>query len=280
MIKIGVIGNGFVGKATRLLECDDINIISYDKNPELCQPLGITINDLSDCEFIFISVPTPMNKDSSCYLGIIESVINDLNSINFSGYLILRSTVPPGTSDKLKCCFMPEFLTEKNYINDFINNEDWVFGNFNQSDIEFPKKIKNLFDIAYKNHKIKHNNVHFVSNSEAEMIKMFKNCFLATKVSFCNEMYTYCSEKGINYNNVINIAGNDKRILHSHTQVPGHDGEYGYGGTCFPKDTNSLLHEMKQTNACPLILNAVVTRNETIDRPNKDWFKNKGRSVL
>ena len=57
MIKIGVIGNGFVGKATKLLECDDINIISYDKNPALCQPLGITINDLSGCEFIFISVP-------------------------------------------------------------------------------------------------------------------------------------------------------------------------------------------------------------------------------
>lgn len=175
---------------------------------------------------------------------------------------------------------MPEFLTEKNYVNDFINNEDWVFGILNQSDTDFPRKIKNLFDIAYKNDKIKYNNVHFVSNSEAEMIKMFKNCFLATKVSFCNEMYTYCNEKGINYNNVINIAANDKRILHSHTQVPGHDGEYGYGGTCFPKDTNSLLYEMKQTNACPLILNAVVTRNETIDRPNKDWFKNKGRSVL
>lgn len=280
MINIGVIGNGFVGKATRLLECDDINIISYDKNPELCYPLGTTINDLSCCEFIFISVPTPMNKDSSCYLGIIESVINDLKSINFDGYVILRSTVPPGTSDKLKCNFMPEFLTEKNYINDFINNEDWVFGSFNQDDIEFNNKIKNLFDIAYENGKIKYNNVHFVSNSEAEMIKMFKNCYLATKVAFCNEIYTYCIEKGIDYNNVINIAANDKRILHSHTQVPGHDGEYGYGGTCFPKDTNSLLHEINKTNAKPLILNAVVYRNENIDRPNKDWMNNKGRAVL
>lgn len=279
MIQIGVIGNGFVGKATRLLECDDINIISYDKNPELCQPLGTTINDLICCEFIFISVPTPMKKDSSCCLDIIESVMNDLKNINFDGYIVLRSTVPPGTCDKLKCYFMPEFLTEKNYINDFINNTDWVFGNIDQ-DTEFPKKMKNLYTLAYKNKKIKHNNLHFVSNSEAEMIKMFKNCFLATKVSFCNEIYTFCIEKNINYQNVINIVANDERILSSHTQVPGHDGNYGYGGTCFPKDTNSLLYEMKQTNACPLILSAVVTRNETIDRREKDWFKNKGRAVV
>ena len=66
-MKIGIIGNGFVGKATFQLKCKDIEILAYDINPELCMPQGITLNDLMSCNLIFISVPTPMNKDGSCY---------------------------------------------------------------------------------------------------------------------------------------------------------------------------------------------------------------------
>ena len=78
-MKIGIIGNGFVGKATKQLECDDIEVLSYDINPDLCSPIGLTSKILCEkCDIIFISVPTPMNNDGSCYLGIIENVINDL----------------------------------------------------------------------------------------------------------------------------------------------------------------------------------------------------------
>ena len=73
---------------------------------------------------------------------------------------------------------------------------------------------------------------------------MFKNCFLSTKVSFCNEIYQFCQIKGIDYETVRRIAANDDRILHGHTFVPGPDGKKGFGGTCFPKDTNSLRYEM------------------------------------
>lgn len=278
---IGVIGNGFVGKATRLLECDEIKILSYDKNPECCNPLGTTLDDLLKCSVIFISVPTPMNKDGSCHLGIIESVLDDLHNINYSGHIVLRSTVPPGTSDKLNCYFMPEFLTEKNFEYDFVHNKDWVFGLVgNQEDEDFKKDITELFTLAYNENKIKYNTIYFLTNSEAELVKMFKNCYLATKVAFCNEMYSYCEKKGICYENVRKVAANDDRILHGHTKVPGHDGKCGYGGTCFPKDTNSMINEMKKTNAdCP-VMESVVYRNENIDRPEKDWSQNKGRAVL
>lgn len=109
---------------------------------------------------------------------------------------------------------------------------------------------------------------------------MFKNCFLSTKVSFCNEIYQFCQTKGINYENVRKIAANDDRILHSHTYVPGPDGKKGFGGTCFPKDTNSLSYEMVKSGMKPYILDSIIERNKIIDRPEQDWNDNKGRAVV
>lgn len=282
-MKIGIIGNGFVGKATNQLKCIDIDILAYDINPEYCHPKNLQLNDLNECEIIFISVPTPMSKDGSCYLGIIKSVLNDLEKIEYEGFIILRSTVPVGTSDELNCYFMPEFLTEKNYVYDFINNKDWIFGLLgldSETDKAFEIKIRELYELAFKNNRIKYNNLHFISNKEAEMVKMFRNCYLATKVSFCNEIYEFCEKIGINYENVRNIAANDERILHSHTSVPGHDGKKGFGGTCFPKDTSSLKYEMLKSGIKPYILEAIIERNEQVDRPEKDWSLDKGRAVL
>ncbi len=75
---IGIIGNGFVGKATKQLRCNMIDILAYDINPELCDPKELELNDMNKCELIFISVPTPMASNGSCHLNIIESVLNDL----------------------------------------------------------------------------------------------------------------------------------------------------------------------------------------------------------
>ena len=278
---IGIIGNGFVGKATKQLKCKDIEIISYDINPDLCEPKNLTLIDLLVCDIIFISVPTPMKQSGECHLEIVKDVVNNLNKINYQNFIVLRSTVPVGTSDQLGIYFMPEFLTEKNFINDFINNKDWIFGLLNTPrDEEFKQKITNLFNLAQQNNKIMYNNLHFQTNKEAELVKMFKNCFLSTKVSFCNEIYEFCEKKGINYENVRKLAANDDRILHSHTYVPGHDGKRGFGGTCFPKDTNSLKYEMKKVGMKPYILESIIERNETVDRPEQDWNNNKGRAVV
>jgi len=280
-MKVGIIGNGFVGKATFQLKCADIDVIAYDINPEQCVPQGTMLEDLNSCEIIFISVPTPMRKDGSCHLGIITSVIDDLKNINFQGLIVLRSTVPPGTSDSLKCCFMPEFLTEKNFLEDFISNKKWIFGIQDDSSASSNKDIlTSLIDLAHRNKKILYNNIEFMTTKEAEMVKMFRNVFLATKVSVCNEFAQYCEAKGINYENVRAVATEDVRIGPQHSKVPGHDGKRGFGGTCFPKDTASLCHDMKKANVKPYILEAVIERNNVIDRPMQDWKNNVGRAVI
>lgn len=290
-MKIGIIGNGFVGKATRTLECKDIITLCYDINPEMCYPKGITLKDLTEnCPIIFISVPTPMDKKGECYLGILESVIHEINKLNYKGFKVIRSTVPVGTSKKLGCFFMPEFLTETNYINDFIENKHWIFGCLENSledsngvilkNQNFKEIIEEIFTIAYSNQKIKYNSIHFLTTDEAEMVKLFRNCFLATKVSFCNEIYEFCSHKNINYENIRELATIDDRITPSHSKVPGKDGHFGFGGTCFPKDISNLHHEMKKVGMKSYILSSAIERNETIDRKEKDWLADKGRASI
>ena len=283
MIKIGVIGNGFVGKATSVLECKFVSVIYYDINPDFCKPEGTQLKDICTCDLIFISVPTPMNKDGSCYLNIVKSVVNDIKQyVSLDDKIVvIRSTVPVGTSTDLNCYFMPEFLTEKRYLEDFKNNPDWIFGvKGNEQDYYFKDMISKLFNLCYDEKCISSNNLHFVSTSEAEMIKLFRNNFLATKISFCNEIYQFCNVKNINYENVRKLAVLDPRIGPSHTNVPGHDGKLGFGGTCFPKDIQSLIYQMKELNMESYILSSTINRNENVDRVEKDWENNIGRSVI
>ncbi len=278
---IGIVGNGFVGQATQLLKSSNINILIYDIDPDKCLPKNLQIQELSKCDLIFVCVPTPMNKDGSCYLNIVNQAINNLKNVvdlNKTD-IILRSTVPPGISHDLDVFFMPEFLTEKNWKNDFKNCSDWIFGlRQDNNNNNFKNKVKNLINYAYKEKCINYNNIHFVDSKEAETIKYFRNVFLAVKVSFCNEIESFCSKSNINYNTIKDLACLDSRITDSHTTVPGPDGKRGFGGTCFPKDINSLNFEMKKIGIKPKILEAVIKRNSEIDRPNDDL--EKGRAIV
>ena len=287
-MKIGIIGNGFVGKATFILKCTDIDIIVYDINPDLCIPTNMSLENLVETsDVIFISVPTPMSDTGKCHLDILKNVINQIKlycDIN-QKLIVSRCTVPPGTSDLNNCYFMPEFLTEKNFKQDFINNTQWVFGlknntKFQLQNLFFKKTMTKMINLAYNNNCIKYNDIKFVTNSEAEMIKLFRNCFLATKVSFCNELYKYCEKINVDYETVRNIAVMDNRIGESHTKVPGHDNKFGFGGTCFPKDMNNLNYEMINSGLFPYIINASLKRNEIIDRIEKDWEDDEGRAII
>ena len=276
-MKLGIIGNGFVGKATKMLECKEITIISYDLNPHLCDPQGTTIEDVALCDIIFISVPTPMNKDGSCHLNIVEGVVEKLRTIGCKKPLVLRSTVPPGTSERLGCSFMPEFLTEANAVFDFINNKEWIFG---IDDDSVKPLLQNMITTAFSYNRITYNKITFLTTKESEMVKMFRNNFLTVKVSLCNELYNWCRAKDIDYDRVRTVAFSDSRIGLSHTKVPGPDGKYGFGGTCFPKDINSAISDMISVSTYPVILKAANTRNNKLDRSSRDWEKNKGRSVI
>lgn len=279
-MKIGICGYGFVGKATEQLKNDKINFVIYDKNPKLCNPPETSIEDLSKCDLIFISVPTPMKKDGSCCIDIVTSAITSIRNYG-DPLIIIRSTVVPGTCDLLNCYFMPEFLTEKNFIKDFINNPCWIFGLLNSDKDElFKKQINVLINNAYDAKRIKSNEISFINNKEAELVKYFKNCYLATKVSFCNEMYSICDKLNISYDTVKDLAVKDIRITDSHTSVPGPDGKFGYGGTCFPKDVSALNTFMKNNDIKSYLLDATQRRNLEVDRKEKDWENNIGRSVI
>ena len=285
-MKIGIIGNGFVGKATNVLKCKDIEIIMYDINPELCVPPNTNLDDICRCDIVFVSVPTPVTTEGNYFLGIVESVMSDISkhskNIEKEPLVVLRSTVTPGVSDNLNCFFMPEFLTEKNFLNDFKTNPDWIFGlkNDDKQNFLFKRLMQNLMTTAKNNGCIESDNCHFVANSEAEMIKLFRNNYLSVKVSFCNEIYDYCQSKNINYENVRSLAVRDKRIGGSHTNVPGHDGNRGFGGTCFPKDTSALLYDMSINNVQSHVISGAVYRNKNIDRPNVWNEAENGRGII
>jgi UDPglucose 6-dehydrogenase len=193
--------------------------------------------------------------------------------------VVIKSTVPPGTTKRLQlitrdCCsiiFNPEFLTEANHIEDFKNQKRIILGGDNCK--EALTKVKSMYMKQFPS-------VPYVlcGSLEAELTKYFCNCFLATKVSFANEMKQYCDALGADYDRVVESSVYDDRVGKSHLSVPGPDGQLGFGGSCFPKDINALIHSMKAKNVNPSLLSAVWQKNLEV-RPGKDWEQLRGRAV-
>tara|TARA_Y100000590_G_scaffold343714_2_gene392803 strand:+ start:7449 stop:8315 length:867 start_codon:yes stop_codon:yes gene_type:complete len=286
MLTIGIIGNGFVGDATNGFGNKEIKTLIYDIIPNKCNPSNLTLQELCiQSSIIFICLPTPMKKDGSCYLDIIENIITNIkNYIDLNDTpVFIRSTIPIGTCDNLNCFFMPEFLTEKNSTQDFKNTPCWIIGlkeNNELQNIKVKQIMQTILDTNIYYGNIISSECMFVFTKEAEAIKLFKNTYLAMKVGFCNEFYRFCEKNNINYNKVIDGVVTDSRITISHTSVPGNNGKFGFSGTCFPKDISSLQNQMNKSNIpCPII-DAVIKRNNNIDRCDKDWELKEGRSVI
>jgi UDPglucose 6-dehydrogenase len=274
---IGIIGQGFVGTALREGLKKTFEIETYDKfktEESTCKNL----QELCEKTFIlFLCLPTPMKKDGSCDLSIVENVISEVDLITTGDHIVvIKSTIPPGTTKRLnkiytnlKVVFSPEFLTEANSIDDFKNQTRIIVGGPRPASTI----IKNMFRIAFPKIPI----VKTGSNT-AEMVKYFINCILATKVSFANEMKQICDETDIDYDKVIEYALYDERVGKTHLSVPGPDGHLGFGGSCFPKDINALIHYANQTGVKPVVLEAAWQKNLEV-RPEKDWEQLKGRAV-
>ncbi len=275
MITIGVIGGGFVGKATELFANDNVTVKIYDLDKTRCSNGISELSDLKNSDFIFICVNTPMISDSGkCYTKIVEDCIYNVRNVLNTNNIIIRSTVPVGFCKKNNVMFIPEFLTEKNWKNDILNCKEWYFG-IDSNNTNIIDKVTELFNYSFPS-----TNLNILTTEECELIKYFRNTFLAVKVGFCNEFASYCNELNVNYENVRKHASSDLRIGNSHTTVPGHDGFNGFSGHCLPKDLSSLINQMKEVNVkCP-ILDAVDKRNKEIDRTNQDWNKDLGRAVV
>lgn len=264
--KIGIIGGGFVGQATKIISP---NSIIYDIDENKCDPKETTLEDIKNCDIIFVCVPTPMKSTGECNTIYVENVISQLKG--YEKKIILRSTVPVGTSKRLGVHFMPEFLTEKNWEYDVKNCNNWIVGiNDTIHDDYIKRQLSFLLHKSSKLSLIKNNHI-FISTDEAEFIKLARNSFLATKVSFFNEIYDFCDNINPNcYERIRHLICQDDRIGHSHSYIAP-DGHRGFGKSCLPKDLSSLICQFKSKEIkCP-ILEAVQYRNDNIDRKEQDW---------
>ena len=285
-MNIGIIGNGFVGKAVKdsFKNYFDIFVFDKDKRKANVETLNELINK---CRMMFLCLPTPMEKDGSCHLNIVEDTLKQINEwcdeMDYYGLeqrtVIIKSTIPPSTTERwnkeykdIDIAFNPEFLTEANAIDDFRNQNKIIVG----STRKVGAKIKSIYSKVFpKVPVIK------TSSTIAEMIKYFTNCFLAMKVSYANEMYQICENLDIDYDKVVEYAVRDERIGTSHLNVPGPDGDFGFGGHCFPKDLNALINlaEKQGLGLDINVLKATLDTNNKV-RTNRDWENQKGRAVI
>ena len=276
-MKIGIVGQGYVGTAIKVGFEPHYELETYDKYSEEKSTCHSIRQVGEKCNFIFVCVPTPMNKDGSCYTGIVEEVIDELDLYCKNKIIVIKSTVPPGTTEKLDkkyekntIIFNPEFLTEMNFLEDFKNQNRIILGGTRKGTNKLRQVYSKVFPSA---------TIVKTGSKTAEMVKYFVNCFLATKVSFANEMKQICDRVEIDYDKVVEYATYDERLGKSHWAVPGPDGDVGFGGHCLPKDLNALISLTYQLKLEPTILNAVEGKNLLI-RKNRDWEGMKGRAVV
>ena len=283
--KIGIVGNGFVGSAVRYGFSPNVGVDAevrvYDANPnKSTHTLEETVNE---SDFIFLSVPTPANKDGSINIDILDKALNDINEVlEIDNTILIRSTVIPGTTrelqykyNQLNLLFNPEFLTERSAKFDFINQSRFIVGSSEKSlnmmcAESFTDLIRDRFGDCVA--------VLETNYETAEMIKYMSNCFFATKVSFMNEMYQIAEKSNVNWDDAVAGFVADGRIGHSHLGVPGHDGKYGFGGSCFPKDIQAMIDFAETFGLNPTVLKGAWEKNLQV-RPEEDWKQLKGRAV-
>lgn len=259
-LKLGIIGHGFVGKATDW---------GFDRNIEkfIVDPLLETsISDLENFspEIVFICVPTPMNNDGSQDASIIESVVNELKEKCPETIKVVKSTVIPSILQELNkiepnLVYNPEFLREKHANYDFENSEMIILG----GDKSVVKKVSK----AYLDHsKCKSKDHIFTDLISAAFIKYSINTFLASKVIYFNELHSIYQKLDVadSWESIIEIISRDKRIGKSHMDVPGHDGRKGFGGACFPKDSLALVKYADSLETELNILKKVIKTNNKI----------------
>ena len=282
MFNIGIIGKGFVGQAVAAgfssnSGYDQAEVRIFDKDP--AKSLNSLDETVNKSDVIFISVPTPAKSDGSIDLSFIEEVLTDCNKLskNKNTIFLVRSTVIPGTTENLqkkfpnlKIVFNPEFLTERSAYFDFINQSRVILG----GDPANTQIVKKLYQERFGSYLP----VIETNYSTAELIKYMNNLFFATKVSFLNEMFLVAEKTGVDWQTAIQGFVTDGRIGHSHLQVPGPDGKFGFGGSCFPKDIQAMISFCNELGINSNVIDGAWKTNLEV-RPEKDWEMLKGRAV-
>jgi UDPglucose 6-dehydrogenase len=230
-MKFILAGYGFVGKAVKSALKDKHTVEVVDPQ--------FTTNEIKfhyDADGIIICVSTPSDDNGNCD---ISNVLDVLSQVPVHIPVLIKSTISPdlvrSILDKYtehSIVFSPEFLRAKSAIEDFANQKYMIVGGDDPLDfwhIVFRDSLPNL--------KV----VHKCTAEEASIVKYATNSFLATKVSFFNHLYDMCEASGQDFDIVRQLVCQDVRIGTSHSMVPGIDGERGWGGHCFPKDTSAFV---------------------------------------
>lgn len=232
-MRVGVVGCGFVGGAVEYAFTHP-NVDKCLVDPKLWSDIDDLLN--FDPHFTFICLPAPTDNK-----GVDDRLIWDYVGplLELTGSTIsIKSTLTPDLVDTLcqhrRVVYNPEFLIQSNAKEQFVNAKYHIFGGEEYS-------CKAL-EYLYRNYSIciADEYVH-MTPAEASFVKYGVNSFLSTKVTFFNQLFD--SIKSFEFANpsvVINAIGKDPRIGHGHTRVPGHDRKQGYGGSCFPKDTDAF----------------------------------------
>lgn len=254
MPKIGIVGLGFVGDAIKTAYQDShFNVICIDVDP---QKTTGTYDDLKDCEAVFVCVPSPSKENGECDTSILNSVLYLLR--DYKNVIISKTTAPPAFYERLQTLYpnlvhVPEFLTASNALKDFVNQQSVIIGGFVLAyQREAERILRGVQPITQ---------ARYTTIGEAALAKYIINSFLATKVVFMNEMSDLARAHGYDWQNVVQDLLIDDRLGKSHMQVPGPDGQYGFGGACFPKDTNALVKYSSKLGVQLSVLKSAIKKN-------------------
>lgn len=252
-MKIGIIGYGVVGKA--IAE-------SYSKVPgcsvEIHDPaLGFN-QTVTDCDAVFVCVPSPELADGSCDSSILESALSMLSE--YTNVIISKTTAPPDVYIKLQQQYpslvhAPEFLTQSNAVEDYAKGGFLVIGG---------SEWYRIVAHGIINKSVYKSNVFYTDIGTASLFKYIVNSFLATKVIAMNQYKLLADSMGIKWSDVAVLLSQEPRIGASHLQVPGPDGQAGFGGMCFPKDISALMKFAEQQNVNLELLSKVVNINNAL----------------
>ena len=254
--KIGIVGLGFVGNAIKTsYEDPGIELALVDPSKGFTD----TYDDLKSCSGVFVCVPSPQGYDGSCDTSILESVLDNLKTVDYNGVIISKVTAPPHVYARLQkthknLVHAPEFLTAANAIQDYRNGRFCFIGGEVQAYRNEAERIIRLGQRGL-------NSVMHCSIQEASLAKYTINSFLATKVVFMNEMASLGETSDCDWDKIKRMISQDNRIGITHLQVPGPDGSYGFGGACFPKDTSALLKFADDLKQQMTVLEAAVKQN-------------------
>jgi len=282
MKKIAVIGYGYVGKAVVNLFKEHFMIVIKDIGTEIYinpKESGADITSarddedyshVNDCDLAIICVPTPMGEDGKCDTSIVESVLDKLTV----PLVLIKSTIPPGTTDELKekfgkrIVFSPEYIGEGKYFvpfwryphpTDMKYHDFIIMGGDREDTIEALEYFKTVMGP----------HVHYIQTTTkmAELTKYMENTWGGMKVTFCNEFYEIAKAFGLDYNELRELFLMDGRTERMHTMV--FEEKRGFGGKCYPKDINGIVKASERAGYDPKLLKQLLSSNDDFNKLNK-----------